>query len=514
MQTSRHSVQKPNTISRLSLAAPVLLLLMFALSRMYHLLVLPVFLDEASHITRAQWVWQGQPLYLLTTGKVLAPYLMAVFWPFQAGPLIGRFVVVLIEMVGIAACYGVGKQLHSRQAGLLAMAFWILCPQLMFYERMALVDTNFASMAMLALWFAIRMIRSGRVSAAIWCGVVLALTVLAKLTGLVFLPIPIMVFVLVSARIRWSRRIKLVALAYVICGLLLIAPFLYVRGTDEDPTGVKYGLTSVDTNSLAGRIQENAARIFDADRSYLSDGMLVVIALSALGALILRPRAALLLIALTAAPLVAIAATAVSLWLRYASAAAPFMLLLTAVGLVALVEKLRRWHFPYAVRLLPWLVAGVWGLVVAVPFQLTAYADPSRLPLPSGDVAEYIQWVPSGYGIRDAVTYMERTITTPHTIIVTAANCDGARMYVPYNSPLTLLCPGIDWGGHNEGIMQDIRDRANRDGSLYVLGEDATMVPENTLPHPLTLIESFPRPMSSFTVKLYLIPSVDTSDQP
>ena len=505
MQTMKQPLQNQTIKSRFSFYAPVLLLLLYWVSRMYHLLVLPVFLDEASHITRAQWVWQDQPLYLLTTGKVLAPYLMAVFWPFQGGIFIGRFVVVLLGAVGIAACYGVGKQLHSRQAGLLAMAFWILCPQLMFYERMALVDTTISSMAMLALWFAIRAMRSGRTSTALWCGVTLALTVLAKLTGLVFLPIPIMAFVLVPTKIRWTRRVKLVALAYVICGLLLVAPFLYVRGTDEDPTGVKYGLTSTDTNSLAQRLQSNTTKIFNAERVYFSDGMLVLMALSGIGALVLRPRAALMLLALAAAPLVAVVATAVSLWLRYASPAAPFMLLLTAVGLAALVERLRRWHFPPPVRLLPWLAVGVWGLAIAVPFQLTAYANPSQLPLPQSDQIEYILWVPSGYGIRAAVEYMNATITTPQTVIVTAANCDGARMYVPYNSPLTLICPGIDWGGHNGAIMQDIRDRANREGSLYVLSEDATMVPESDLPRPFTMVKSFPRPASGYTVKLYQI---------
>ena len=50
----------------------ILFLFVFWLSRTHNLLILPTFLDEASHITRAQWVWQGRPLYLLETGK--APY--------------------------------------------------------------------------------------------------------------------------------------------------------------------------------------------------------------------------------------------------------------------------------------------------------------------------------------------------------------------------------------------------------------------------------------------------------
>src|SRR3954470_10124073 len=99
----------------------VFFLLVFWFSRTHNLLILPMFLDEASHLTRAQGVWQGRPLYLLETGKALAPYLAALFWPFTAPLFIGRYVVVLLEAIGLASVYAVGRELHSRQAGLLAM---------------------------------------------------------------------------------------------------------------------------------------------------------------------------------------------------------------------------------------------------------------------------------------------------------------------------------------------------------------------------------------------------------
>src|SRR2546430_17848 len=82
----------------------------------------------------------------------------------------------------------------------------IFFPQLIFFERMALVDTTFASMGMLTLWIAIRMVRSGRWQIAILCGVGLVLCAFAKLTGLVFFPIPILVALFVKSRVRWLDR--------------------------------------------------------------------------------------------------------------------------------------------------------------------------------------------------------------------------------------------------------------------------------------------------------------------
>src|SRR5258707_2751829 len=94
--------------SRLAAWAAVVLLVIYFFTRIHNLLALPVFLDEASHITRAQYVRQDKPLYLLTTGKALAPYLMALFSPFVGQVFIGRYVLSLLRLVGIASCYVIG----------------------------------------------------------------------------------------------------------------------------------------------------------------------------------------------------------------------------------------------------------------------------------------------------------------------------------------------------------------------------------------------------------------------
>jgi len=483
----------------------VLLLLIFWLSRLHNLLALPIFLDEASHITRAQWVWEGRPLYLLETGKALAPYLAAVFWPFAGAPFIGRFVVVLIGAIGLASVYAVGRELHSRQAGVLAMALWISAPQLMFFERMALVDTTISSLAMLTLWLAIRALRSGQERLAVWCGVGLALCVFAKTTGIVFFPIPALVALFVNMRLCWRKRINLIILSYAVAAALLIAPILYIRSANADPTGVAYGLTSVDSQDLIQRVQANAAQVWNAEQVYFSRGMLAVVLLSALFGVLYVPRTAFLLLALAAAPLGAVIATAVSLWLRYISPATPFLLLLTAIMLLSAADGLRKRLSPRIAYALPWLVAGGWALLVGLPFHLTAYNNPADLDLPEGDVVEYIQWIPSGFGIREAVQYLQTLDTQPITVIGTAVNCNAARLYLPLNSNVTMVCPDIDWGGGNTRIMYAIQDYAELYGQVYVLSEEGHIIYEYELPRPLTVLKEFPRPGGAYEVKLYRV---------
>jgi len=484
----------------------VLCLLIFWISRTHNLLVLPTFLDEASHITRAQWVWQGRPFYLLETGKALAPYLAALFWPFTAPMFIGRYVVVLLGAIGLAAVYAVGRELHSRQAGLLAMALWLAAPEMIFFERMALVDTTVSSMAMLTLWLAIRMIRSGRIRTAVLCGVGLALCVLAKTTGLVFFPIPVLVVVLVSARTHWLVRARQALIAYIVAAVLLAGPLLYVLSVAADPLGLSNGVVTTKTATFAERVLDNAAKLRDAEFVYYTKPMLWVMLAAASFALTFKIRTSLLLLALVLAPLLAIILAAASLWLRYASPAAPFMLLLSAIGMLTIVQQLQRFRNRRFIRALPWLIAAAFALLVGLPFLLTAYRDPTQLPLPEGDVVEYIQWIPSGYGIREAAQYLQQEFgTQPITVIGTAVNCHGARLYMPPDTPIKFICPDLDWGQYNWNVIDMIRERADQDGQVYVLGEDVPIVPEHLLPRPFTILKEFQRPGASYTVKLYRV---------
>lgn len=483
----------------------VVLLFVYWFARLHHLLTLPIFLDEASHITRAQWVWEGKPFYLLETGKALAPYLAALFWPFTAAPFIGRFVVVLIGIVGIASAYAVGRELHSRQAGLLTMTLWIICPQLIFFERMALVDTTISSMAMLALWLALCMLRRPRMRTAILCGGALALCVFAKTTGVVFLPIPILVALLIKLPTPWLTRARQIGVAYVVAALLLVGPFLYVESVNADPTGLAYGLTTTRTDNLLERVQANAAKVWAAEQVYYTKPMLWVILVAGVFALFYATRPALVLLALIAALLAAIIAAAASLWLRYASPAAPFILLLAAIGLLTFVAELRKLRLPRLVYALPWLIATIWGALAGIPFHLTAYSNPTQLPLPDGDVVEYIQWIPSGYGIQDAARYLQQFATTPITVVGTAVNCNAARLYLPLDTPIKMICPDLDWGGGNWNVVAEIQQLADADGSVYVLGEDVPIVREDQLPERHTIIKEFNRPAGRFTVKLYRV---------
>jgi 4-amino-4-deoxy-L-arabinose transferase-like glycosyltransferase len=488
----------------------VALIFIFFLTRVYHLLALPFFFDEASHLTRAQNVWLGKPFYLLETGKALAPYLAAAFWPFQGATFLGRYVVVFLGAIGLASAYAVGRELHSRTAGLFIMILWIACPQLFFYERMALVDTTISAMAMLALFLAIRTLRGGKISMAVGCGVALALTVLAKLTGIVYLCIPVLVLLCVPAKQPILRRLRGVFIAYIVLGLILIGPYLYIKSTDSDPTGQQYGLTTTSLDDLSSRMQGNLDRAKQADITYLSVPMLIVIFGAGAYLLTMMPRRAVMLILLAAVLIGAVTFAGESIWLRYVVPSTPFMLLWTAIALTVFMATWKDMARPVQVAfaLVPAIVLGLWVFSWGLPFMLTAYTNPAALTLPNCfqcDQTEYVRWIPSGFGIREAVEYIQQNVKTPEVIIGSAVNCNTARLMMPYDSPITFKCYDLNWGGGNFNVIGDMTMQRDLNGHVYVLGENIAIVNEYQFPDPWCVVKRFPRPDSDYFVTLYYI---------
>lgn len=475
-------------------------LLLFWLSRLHHLLTLPLFMDEATHLTRAQAVWQGKPFELLLTGKALGPYLAAAFYPFFGAPWLGRFVIVLVGSIGIAAVMALGRALHSRQVGLLSGVLWLLCPYLFFFERLALVDATVASLAMLSAWLAVRMLRSGKWPDAVLCGLGLAACAFAKTTGIVFFVIPLGVGILITTRCTWPRRLRQVMLAYLVAAAILLIPAMYIASQSANVFGIGT-LASSETQSLGERLSTNQAAAFNAFQSYFTPVFLAIILFGAVVGLGMHPRRGLILLMLISVPLSILLLTATTLYLRYLVIAVPGLLILAASGLVTFASINRR------LRALPWLMVGGWALLYALPFFATAFREPPMLPLPEGDRYEYLSGWTSGYGLREvAEDLIRRAQDQPLTAIGMLGSCNTIRLYVPQMSHVNIECPDV-WQG-TRGIWQ-ARLAVSREvfinGSALVIGENDGPLSEDAIPTPNERLQFYERPGGDYSVILFNI---------
>jgi hypothetical protein len=272
---------------------------------------------------------------------------------------------------------------------------------------------------------------------------------------------------------------------------------------------VKYGLTSTKAERISVQIPRNAQRVTDVETAYFSTPMLIVVLAACVIALGFRPCPSMILLALSFALLASISVIGTRIWLRYVIPATPFILMTAAIGFIELARLLARWKLP-AATLLPLVITGVWAVLFCIPFHWMAYTDPPKLPLPPGDRTEYIAGIASGYGIKDAVKYVLDQIKTPTTVWITAANCQGASMYVPYDSLMNLYCPGVDWAGFsamNQKLVENMAAYVKLDGPIYLISEYANIIPESALPRPFVRVAEFQRNDARgwFAVRVYRI---------
>lgn len=124
-----------------------LLAILFLLTRLYNLTQLPIFNDEANYIywakniaeTNAQW------FFILTDGKPPLPHWAMVFFlkllPGQFFLLAGRLPSVLAGLLGALGLYFLTLELfNKKKAALICVLLYILCPFVLFNDRMALFD--------------------------------------------------------------------------------------------------------------------------------------------------------------------------------------------------------------------------------------------------------------------------------------------------------------------------------------------------------------------------------------
>src|SRR5579859_2496347 len=159
MQTTRST--------RLSFAFWIAILgvfFVYLVTRLYHLLALPPFIDESIHIRWASDVYQGHFLSGAGDGRLLALWWMSLFQlSGNASLWLTRYATILFCMINVAVLFNLGTYLGKTYlAGILAAVFYILSPYAVFYERISMPDSYVAPWALLAVWFCFRYIRRGR----------------------------------------------------------------------------------------------------------------------------------------------------------------------------------------------------------------------------------------------------------------------------------------------------------------------------------------------------------------
>ena len=143
--------------------AVILLTVLYLLTRLYNLTLLPITNDEAVYIYWAKIIatTNQQWFILLTAGKPPLVHWLMVFFlnllPSSYFLLAGRLPSVLGGLISLVGIYKIAKILFlDRKISFLASFLYILSPFALFYDRMALLDAFVSSMVVWSFYYAFK----------------------------------------------------------------------------------------------------------------------------------------------------------------------------------------------------------------------------------------------------------------------------------------------------------------------------------------------------------------------
>ncbi|HKZ70855.1 MAG TPA: glycosyltransferase family 39 protein [Anaerolineales bacterium] len=219
----------PQARLRFCLASSIILAFAFWM-RTHNLYGIPIFsfADEGDHIVWAQRFSVGDPTYpLLMDGKFLFGIILAQFRLLGPAPLwLARCAVALISAVSCGACIAIGRQLHSPGAGLLAGLIYAVLPQAVFFERQVFADPVTSAFGSLVVVFTLRIAHNKQLVTVTCLSLALAAAALTKLSGLLYVVIPILAVVALPARRIARAAMALRCMVAVILAAAISGAFL------------------------------------------------------------------------------------------------------------------------------------------------------------------------------------------------------------------------------------------------------------------------------------------------
>ncbi len=214
----------------------------YLFTRLYNIMFLPMFTDEAiytrwSQIARYDASWR---FISLTDGKQPSfVWFDMILMRFVNDPLLaGRLVSVLAGIVSLIGIYFLASEIFkSKRIGYLAAALYIIFPFALVYDRMALYESLVSAATIWALYLEVLLIRLRRLDVALILGMVMGFGVLTKSSAffaVYLLPFSLLLFDFKQKNwrrqiVKWAALAGLSsAMAFGFYSMLRLSPFFHI----------------------------------------------------------------------------------------------------------------------------------------------------------------------------------------------------------------------------------------------------------------------------------------------
>lgn len=393
-------------------------------SRLFNLLLLPIFTDESIYIYWAKFIstYNTQWFISLSDGKPpLLIWIISAFLkilPVNMYLLAGRLPSVFFGALALFGIYKLTNLLFkSKNLGLLAGFLYIISPFNLFYDRMALFDSMLTAMTILTIYFCLKTSATRSIKDAFLWGLFLGLAFLSKSTAIIFFLISPICFLLYAdikkLRNYWKQYLLFIVIA------LFLGQFL---NNLQRVSHVYFMMVQKNAQFQQPwhEILENPIRLLQGNLygiyswliSYHTPILFYFGLFSFLLLLIKNRRVFLILFTLWFIPIFVLAFFGRELFPRYFLFVTPYFFIAISYGfnqiILFLQKKLGLFSSLILLILLPLLI-----------FDYYILTDPPKSPLPGTDYNQYIGHHPSGYGLDKIFNYLDKKLEVENITVVT-----------------------------------------------------------------------------------------------
>ena len=480
----------------------ILALLTF-ISRIFNLLKVPIFTDEAIYIRWAQ-IGLADPAHRyisLTDGKqplftwLMYPFLMIFNDPLYAG----RFVSVASAVLAVIGIYLVSKTLFNRTTAVLAGLLYLICPFVVVYDRLALMDSLLAAFAVWSLYLEILLIKYLRLDVALILGLTIGFGLLTKSSALFYillLPASWLIFdrkgkSKLSVIIKWLGFSFLsILIAQIMYNSLRLSPYFYIIEQKN------YSFIMPVSAFLSQPFKYFLPNLYGLTSflvEYLTIPVIVLIIISLVFAVIGKKRRIFFLFLWFIFPFLTLAAFGIVLFPR-------FILFMTLPLLIIAANLLADLYYFLRVRFKSLYL--ILGLILIYPFYVSwmLIFNPVRAAIPKIDRNQLFDDWPSGYGVREVIDYLDNQARNKTIVIGTEGtfglNPAVYEIYLKQNK--NIIIKGYWPVGE---VPRELLDYA-RNYPTYLVFKEKQVIPSDW---PLKLIAKYKRGLGNTFLYFYQV---------
>lgn len=488
-----------------SLIILVALSLVLLTTRLINLKVHPIFTDEAIYIRWAQ-IALNDPEYrfisLIDGKQPLFVWLTAISLNFVTDPLVaGRLVSVFSGFLAIFGIYFLARELFNDKVALITSFFYLISPFTFLYDRLAIFDSLLTMLTLYATLFTVKLVKNPNFTNSVLAGCSLGFGTITKSSAFFFiylLPFSAMLIkegerFAISKFFKWLSFLLITALiAFTFYNLLRLSPLFYVIG-QKNLEFIRP--TREVLNQPFSFFGSNLGSIISWLLEYLTIPLFIISVASLMYGLGKKNLKIIFLSLYIFIPILAETFFNKVLYPRFTLFYYPYILIILSFGIYSLFQKYQRHQTLLIILAIP-------ILLFPLKTSFTLLTKPHFARIPQSDSNQYFNDWPAGYGVKEAVGFVEAAAKDGPVYVAT----QGTFGLLPYALEIYLQKePEIEikgfWPLDPQNIPSEILDKAKSKKSFLILNEAQQ---EITNPY-LVQILSIKKGTSKSTMRVYQI---------